>query len=160
MEEDMIATKVAEWSCSKAIHKYAKAADSNDAEMFLDAFTPEGVWVRPDGQELKGHAALRAFLLARPSGGFARHIVTNIVVDVMDSENATATSIAVVLKAKPPVSLPLQVAPATMLAYYEDQLRRCEDGHWRISHRRVTLQMDVPASTIGSISKAAAQAED
>lgn len=146
MNEEMCATSIAEWSCSKAILKYAKAADNNDADMFADAFTNEGVWRRPDGQEIKGRSALRIFLVSRPQGGFARHIVTNIVVDVLDSATATATSVAVVLKAQPPASLPLNFPPATMLAYYEDKLECCGDGLWRIAYRKVTLQMDLPAS--------------
>ncbi|MCA0424714.1 MAG: nuclear transport factor 2 family protein [Proteobacteria bacterium] len=150
MLEDLIATAATEWSCAKAIQKYAKGADSNDAEMFTGAFTPDGVWVRPDGQEIKGHDALRTFLLARPTGGFARHIISNIVVDVLDASTAVAASLATVLKYPAPANLPLTTKPATMLACYDDQLRLCADGQWRIARRRVTLLMDLPASSGGT----------
>jgi len=145
MDDATMAIMLAEWSCTKAIHRYAKAADGNDVDAFLDAFTPDGIWLRPDGQAVKGHAALHAFYVARPQN-YSRHIISNIVVDVSDVEHATATSIGVVVKAMAPVTFPLTVLPQLLLADYEDSFRRCDDGHWRISHRRVTLQADTRSS--------------
>lgn len=144
MTGDMLSTMTAEWSCSKAIQKYAAAADSTDVELFLDAFTPDGVWIRPDGQVVRGHEELRAVYLARPAGGFSLHLVSNIIVRVADAENATATSATVVLKAGPPVELPLKLVPSVMLGHCDDVLRRCDDGQWRIARRQVTLRMALP----------------
>lgn len=144
MTEDMLSIMAAEWSCAKAIQKYAAAADSDDVELFLDAFTKDGVWVRAGGRVVRGHEEIRAAYLARPAAGFSLHLMANILIRVADAEIATATSAALVLKVKPPVDMPLKVAPGVQLGHFEDSLRRCDDGHWRISARRVTLRMDLP----------------
>jgi ketosteroid isomerase-like protein len=134
---------LAEWSCAKTIRKYAIAADGDDVEAFADLFEPDAIWQRPDGKTYRGHGEIRAIYAARPAGGFSRHLVSNIVVDLNDSENARARSVTVVLKAKPPADAPLRVRPSVLMVAYDDTLRRSGDGQWRLLRRESRLLLDI-----------------
>ena len=141
MQDSLLRHMLMEWSCVKAMHRYTAAVDGDDIDLFLDAFTPDGVWER-DGTILRGHEELRDFYLGRPRGDFSRHLMSNIRVEVLDQEHARAISSAIVFKAARPASLPLKTLPQTLLSHYEDKLRCCADGQWRIARRRVTIDLD------------------
>ena len=140
---DELQAMLAEWGCAKTIRKYAIAADGDNVEAFVDLFEPDGIWQRPDGKTYRGHAEIRAAYAARPTGGFSRHLVSNIVVELNDSERARASSLAVVLTAKPPACMPLRMRPSVLVVAYEDALRRSGDGQWRLSRRESCLLLDI-----------------
>jgi hypothetical protein len=130
-----------EASCRSTVQKYATAADGDDIEAFVDLFTVDGSWGRPDGRAYCGHGEIRAAYAARPATGFSRHLVANITVNLA-SDRAQVSSVAVVLKASD-ASLPLRIRPAVFMVANEDEMLRCQDGRWRISRRRSQLLMNL-----------------
>jgi len=137
-----------EWECTRTIHGYAAAADGEDTQAFIQLFTPDGVWERPDGSVLTGHAQIRAAYEARVKKGFSRHLVTGVLVKVLDKEHAEASSVAIVLRAPWATEVPLRRAPSAHILSYQDRLKRGAAGSWQIAHRSSTVLMtlDTPAA--------------
>lgn len=92
----MIATdtrRAIEADCARQINLYALLNDAGDWEGVAALYHEHGRMARPSAPDafVEGRAAILAAFEARPPRK-TRHLVGNIVVDVVDEDNATATS--------------------------------------------------------------------
>ena len=125
-------------ACRDTIARAARRVDLQDYEGFAALFTEDGVLQRPNGEPLQGRAAMVAAYRARPATRITRHLLAGTVVDIVSADEALAHS-AVLLwvgeqtDATGPSGRPAR--GAQVAGEFEDRLRRCDDGRWRISHR-------------------------
>jgi hypothetical protein len=76
-----------EWDCTQVLIRFFNCFDRFRYEEMADMFAPGGVWHRA-GQALSSRAAVIDALGARSRTQVVRHVVTNILVDVVDRNTA------------------------------------------------------------------------
>ncbi len=125
--------------CQRLMIEYALRFDHGRGTAVAELFTEDGAW-RSNTIDAVGHEQLRAFFLLREQliDRVTRHVVTNIAVDVIDRDHATARSIAVEIRDDVGTDgLAVDTRPA-VVGDYEDTLVRF-DGRWLFAERRVTI---------------------
>lgn len=137
--------------------QYAHALDDGAADAFADCFTQDaGFWpntgpFQPDKGRFTGHDALRGFVGAtndqRP-----RHLVLNLAIEVDDPDHATATALFLLLDTS--------TGDLRALGQYHDEVRRCEDGRWRLAEKRVSFLWQSTAYRARADGMVTARSED
>ncbi|HEY2358004.1 MAG TPA: nuclear transport factor 2 family protein [Phenylobacterium sp.] len=129
-----------EHACGKLQMQYGVFADRSDIEGFTNLFVPDGSVAVPEHPPFVGHDAIRGSIQALAALGVTmRHLLTNSVVDVVDTDTATGVSYLVVYNSAEPADATGQrpvETPAT-IGEYADTFRRTEDG-WRFQTRVLT----------------------
>lgn len=127
-----------EQACTRLCTDFAWTVDNGDYAAFVALFAPDGVFERA-GQASRGHAAIRSFLDARPTGRVTRHACTNIRIDMTGPDTATGSCCALMFQApaEKDAPLPLPVS-APWVVDYLDEYVRTADG-WKFKHRRTTI---------------------
>lgn len=127
-----------EAACRDTIARAARLVDAQDYEGFAALFTEDGVLQRPGGEPLQGRAAMVAAYRARPASRITRHLLGGTVVDVLSADEALAFSNVLLFIGDSADAAGPNGRPARgpqVAGEFEDRLRRCDDGRWRIAHR-------------------------
>ena len=127
-----------ETACRDTITRTARRVDAQDYEGFAALFTEDGVLQRPGGEPLAGRAAIVAAYRARPASRITRHLLAGTVVDVQSADEAIAFSNVLLWAGDSGDEAGASGRPARgpqVAGEFEDRLRRCDDGQWRINHR-------------------------
>ncbi len=120
----------------RTLHSYGQALDAGDEDAFADCFTEDGTFTAGGRQPghttfaLAGRDELRAFAQghSRPPVGYHQHHVAEPVI-ALDGDTARVRStMFVVMEAD-------GVPVLRVFGRYDDTLRRCSDGRWRIARR-------------------------
>ena len=78
------------------VARYNHAGDAGRFGTMVECFAPDGELVIVGSGSYTGHAALRAFFSGvggtAPGFTYLRHCVTNLLIDVVDAQEATASS--------------------------------------------------------------------
>jgi uncharacterized protein (TIGR02246 family) len=83
--------------CIDLLNRYILAVHSKDTERFVNTFVPDGVWIRPGDQKMRGHGEIRDFIgPIFAAKRLNRHVLGGTVVDVQASDQARVQSLAVV----------------------------------------------------------------
>jgi hypothetical protein len=125
-----------EQACMKLMVGYCVYADHDRADDFAALFTDDGIWIQGSGDEVRGRDALRNYILKRPGRTLTRHLITNLLVNVADSDHATGTAYALVFRDRDyhgSGHAPMR-APGSVVEY-EDEFVRTSSG-WKIRRRR------------------------
>ena len=116
---------------------YAERLDAGDldgvAALFADA-----TWRSSAGGQRRGTAAVRRVydgVILYDGSPRTRHVVSNLVIDVVDRGHATARSYFTVFQVLP--DFPLQAIAA---GRYHDAFE-CIDGSWRFADRLILLDL-------------------
>jgi hypothetical protein len=130
---------LAERACERLIVEFVRHLDLGDPRDVAELFTPDGAWRWPHGDRLvAGREALRDYFGSRPADRLSRRVTTNILVTVVSSTEAHATSYLTTYRVDGhpggmvPPRLPVNVG------HYEDAFRRI-DGTWLLASRTVFL---------------------
>ena len=128
-----------ELHCQRLQTVYAVAADHGDAQAFANCFAMDGEILLPGAPQVRGHEAIRNSLIQIGSLGVVfRHLITNSLVDVVDSNNATGLCYLLTFNSSAPASdggtRPIE-APGTV-GEYHDQFVKTQQG-WRIQRREL-----------------------
>ena len=128
-----------EFYCQRLQTVYAVAADHGDVEAFVDCFTADGEILMPGAPVLRGHDAIRKSLIQLGSLGVVyRHLITNRLVDVVDSSRATGVCYLLTFNSSAAAesggSRPIE-APGTV-GEYHDRFVKTKLG-WRIQRREL-----------------------
>ena len=100
--------------------------------MFEDNATLE-VW-----SELKGKAAIKAAMIARPDELLTRHVMTNILITVMNEHRAVGISYLTLYRQIGKINNEVQNIPFSgpaAVGHYDDEFVLTDDG-WRFSRRK------------------------
>ncbi|WP_123026548.1 nuclear transport factor 2 family protein [Mycolicibacterium stellerae] len=118
---------------TQAVHQSWWNVDRNHGVGNELLYTEQGVCVMP-ARTMTGRAEVAEFFAARRANGprLSRHLVSNLVTDVVDHLNASATYV-ITLYAQDGEA-PLALAPPTMIADATDHFVR-DDDRWLIQRR-------------------------
>jgi hypothetical protein len=126
-----------EWACTRVINLYALLNDAADWEGVAGLYTPDGRMARPSAPNnpVVGRDAILASLKSRPPRA-ARHVISNIVVDVDSDTEARAMSVILLFQgeAGEDGSLPTRDQTGPLVGYFKDRLVLTEEG-WRFAER-------------------------
>ncbi|MCW2381788.1 MULTISPECIES: nuclear transport factor 2 family protein [unclassified Sphingobium] len=127
-----------EWDCTTLINRYTLLNDAADWDAVAALYTEDGQMARPSApdQPIKGRDAILATFKSRPARA-ARHVVSNVVVDVVSEIEATALSVIVLYQgvASETGGLPVRDPKGPLIGTYADRLRKTPEG-WRFAERR------------------------
>lgn len=123
-----------ETACEKLIVGYANTIDLRDWDAFVELFAEDGVWQRPSLEPLVGHADIRQWTREWPIEILMRHIVTNVAIEVVDREHATAFSFCTVYRSTDPSVRPAVLSGPSSVVEYRDKIRLTPGG-WRFAYR-------------------------
>ena len=126
-------------ACERTVLRFTAAFDEGDLGGMLAEFAPDGVWRRPDGSVVEGHAGVRTLMATlRPTVSF-RHIVTNLRVAMATADQATCVSyVTVYMHDGECDGGPAPLDAPVLVGRYHDELRRAGTS-WVISARRVAV---------------------
>ena len=79
-----------ERACERLVNTYACRLDAYDYDGFMKIWTDDATWVML-GRPMVGTAAIAAGLVAREDHLICRHLVTNVIIDVIDNDHASGT---------------------------------------------------------------------
>jgi hypothetical protein len=80
-----------EWDCIKVLTRFYDLFDRWDYKGMAALYSPDGRWYRA-GKELVGREAILAELGLRSKAQKVRHILSNLLVDVVDEKHALLRS--------------------------------------------------------------------
>jgi len=126
-----------EADCERLIKLYVNLNDAQDWEAVAALYTDDARFARPSkpGEFTEGRAAILASFTARPPRA-QRHVISNIVVDVEDADNARGFSVIVLYMGDKAEDggLPVQDPKSPLIGTYTDRLVRTAEG-WRFAER-------------------------
>ena len=131
---DDLAHLLIERECGRLPLLFAQHADSGDAAAIGQLFTEDCEFARPfqPDHPFFGRAAVEGVFRGRPPI-LVRHIVTNVLVEVMSETEARGTNYLTMLSCHASTQPP-QEAGALYVGGFEDHYLRTDDG-WRFSKR-------------------------
>ena len=129
------AERAIEWDCAQVLLRFYDAFDNWNYEAMAELFTEDGVWHRA-GKALKGREAIVTELRSRSSTQVIRHVVTNLLVDVVDDDHAEARLYLTAYRhdSGAPRTVPAPIGLPAMLLVVSARLLRCPDD-WRITEQ-------------------------
>jgi ketosteroid isomerase-like protein len=131
----------AERACERLVNLYANRIDAYDYDGFASLFAEDAV-LDMLGTEHRGLEGIRRFLEGRDRTMICRHLVTNVVIDVSDPDNATGCAYTIayrVLNARG--KAPARFEPPQFLVDYSDVFRRDLRRGWLFARRKATSQL-------------------
>jgi len=131
---------LAEHQCEKLIKRFAVLNDAGEYEQMVQMFAPEGAFARPSApaELIQGRENILAAFKARPAR-ISRHLISNILVDVTDANNATALSYVLLFTAEAGSN---EAKPPYLLGCFRDRLE-CIDDQWLFVERLGTVDLSV-----------------
>jgi hypothetical protein len=133
---------LAEHDIARLITRFALLNDEGDWSAVAQMFVVDGRFVRPAGGDaIVGREAIRASFASRPPR-VSRHVITNIVVDLLTADEATSQCVMTLYTA--PAGETVAVSPA-LVGGFRDRLVRGADG-WRFAERIGFLDLKVNLS--------------
>lgn len=90
-----------EQACTKLVNLYYHYNDNRDFRSAAALFSEDGAFARPTDPEnfTVGRANIQAAYESRPHDRIARHIISNIIIDVVDTEHAKGSCYATLFMA-------------------------------------------------------------
>lgn len=125
-----------EWEITRLIHRYVNLNDAGDWDGVAALYTADGSLRRPSGGEpVAGRAAILAAFRARPPRA-QRHVIANVVVEVMSAVEARAFSVILLYlgDAADDGGLPLMDPKSPLVGSFTDRLVLTDAG-WRFAER-------------------------
>ena len=134
-------------SCSELINRFAVHNDLGDHRALADLFAADGRYARPTAPDafVEGAEAIYETFANRPKDKITRHLITNIVIDVVDSHTARGICYVTQYSAsidKPAPSYGLLANPTQLIGEYMDEFVLTDDG-WRFHQRSGCLSITV-----------------
>ncbi len=127
----MTDTDAAERACARLATACYTLMDLGKYDETAALFTDDATWVR-GGKPTVGRAAIRAALDKRPADQVSRHVVTNVVVNVLDADEAVGTAYFMPLRGALGGDGTAPMPAIQSLGDLAFQFRR-EAGGWRIA---------------------------
>jgi SnoaL-like domain len=139
-----------ERACERVVFAYSRALDLGDMSGAADFFAENGSFARPMAPEnvIQGREAIRSALLTRPQTLLTKHLATNVMVDVVNRDEARGLSYLTMISTTPPADAAAPHVSAGPMYFGEikDRFVR-EGGEWKILERRGSIQMKFLGAT-------------
>jgi hypothetical protein len=135
---------LAERACERLTCSYANLLDAYDYDNFLGLWSEDAV-LNMLGREHKGRAAIRGWLGSREPDLVCRHLVTNMVTDVIDDGHAKGFCYTISYRVRGWRGRePGPLEDPTFIVQYHSEFRKDPARGWLFSRR------DVGAALIGA----------
>jgi hypothetical protein len=136
-----------EWDCAQVLLRFFDAFDGWNYDGMAALFAPEGVWHRA-GKALAGRDAIVTEMHRRSTTQVIRHVVTNLIVDVMDTDHAEARLYLTAYRhdAGEPRATPAPMKVPAMLLVVSAGLIKTSDG-WQVL--QMTMQREFESTGKG-----------
>jgi SnoaL-like domain len=134
-----------EHNCTRLMHQFSWFVDAMDYDAVVGLFVADCTFSRAD-VSFHGHVGLRQSLESRPRDRTTRHIISNVLIDVRDTDYADGKSYCLVFGHRGPLSdegEALLGAPDSLILYSGAFVRRPEG--WRIAKWHIGLSFRKPA---------------
>jgi hypothetical protein len=132
-----------ERACERIVYAYSRALDLGDMSAAADFFAENGSMARPMAPEqiIHGRETIRAALLTRPKTLLTKHLATNVMIDVVNCDEARGLSYLTMISTTPvDVAVPHISAGPVYFGEFKDRFVR-EGGAWKFLERRGSIQM-------------------
>ncbi len=131
--------------CSQLIARFARSNDDRDADALAGMFTEDGVFVRPTKPDdpYKGREAIREAFRAKPASLVTRHLVANVIVDVISTSEAKVHSYLLLYTAPATETGLPKADPKQLFGAFDDVIVKDSDGAWKFRERRGSLAMTI-----------------
>jgi hypothetical protein len=132
-----------EHACTRLVHEFAEALDTQQFEQLRELFTPDATFYRPAEPDvaIRGIDAIIGSYRTRLQGYRSLHLCTNVLIRATSSDSASGTT-RILFKAGPvtPETPPGAGIEPTLevLGGFEDRFVLTDRG-WRFSERRGRL---------------------
>lgn len=150
-----------EAECGRLPLLFARYADNGDHAALADLFTQDCIFARPFQPDYPFHGRDRVQAIFRDRPPIlVRHVVTNVLVDVISETEAKGTNYLAMLSSHTSVDVP-QEAGALYVGGFEDHYVKTPDG-WKFASRygQVALHMGGPMPKIPAPSAEARGVEE
>lgn len=134
-----------EHDCARLMHQFSWFVDAMDYDAVVGLFAADCTFSRAD-VFFHGHAGLRKSLESRPRDRATRHIISNVLIDVHDTEHAEGKSYCLVFGHRGPLSNEGEAtlgAPDSLILY-SGAFVRTPQG-WCIANWHIGLSFRKPA---------------
>lgn len=130
---DTIEERVIEWECKRVLTQFCLYNDRKQSDELANLFTHDGVWFRL-GKMLKGRSEIRKVLDSRPANAIHLHILSNVLVTVIDASHSEASSYKSIyyLETGEGQFGPTPLYGPKWVSVYRDRFVRTEEG-WQIA---------------------------
>jgi hypothetical protein len=122
------------WAVMQLVYRATALTDAERWDALAELFAEDAMFIRPSApdQPIQGRAAILESLRARPART-ARHVVSNVVVDIVSETEARATS-TLTLFAGPSAEGIVRADPVIAIGSFEDDVRKIGD-RWFFTRR-------------------------
>jgi 3-phenylpropionate/cinnamic acid dioxygenase small subunit len=138
---------IIERACEQLSVAYARAVDFRDYDAFVELFADDALLDL--GMQIKGKQAIRESMQKRSDEIRSRHVLTNISVEVQDSQHARGISYLTLYRHVGTESLraeiPVPTTLPTAVGHYEDVFVLTPAG-WRFKTRTLHVAFRNPSS--------------
>ena len=138
---------IIERACEQLSVAYARAVDFRDYDAFVELFTDDALLDL--GMQIKGKEAIRESMQKRSDEIRSRHVLSNIFIEVQDSQHARGISYLTLYRHVGTESLRTEIPVATTLptavGHYEDAFVLTSVG-WRIKSRTLHVAFRNPST--------------
>lgn len=137
---DPVACLLIEHECGKLPLLFAKYADLGDHAALADLFTADGTYDRPfsPGYPFHGRERIQAIFRDRPPI-LVRHLVTNVLVEVVDETRARGSSYLIMMSNHDHVTPP-QKSNGIFVGGFDDEYV-LDGDKWRFASRKGHLAL-------------------
>ena len=121
--------------CQEFIARFYHYLDGREYEPLSVLFAPEGLWSR-QGKQLHGPVAVLEELRRRPATMVTRHVVSNLIVDIQDTQHVHVQCYVTLYYSDtgaPPQSPVRMTGPACVFTYHDELV--ATEGTWRITRK-------------------------
>jgi ketosteroid isomerase-like protein len=128
-----------ELACARVVTQFSNYNDKRDFDALCSLFTEDGAFARPTDPEnyITGRNNILAAFKARPNDRITRHLITNIVIDVIDAAWARGTCYATLFMAPvdaEPAMFGVKAGASQFIGEFEMDFRRTVEG-WKIARQ-------------------------
>jgi hypothetical protein len=124
-------------ACVQLANRFFHHLDRGEYEEICDLFVPDGVWARR-GEDIVGRAALLKALNARDARLVTRHLVSNVVVALQGTDEASIS--LEILMFKNDVGKTATAGPSSLISSNDRAVRTAEGWKLRRKESRLTFQ--------------------
>lgn len=126
-----------EAACTRLINLYYHYNDNRDFKAASTLFTEDGALARPTDPEnyTIGRENILAAWESRPNDRIARHVISNIIITVADSEHASGTCYATLFMAPldaEKARFGVKANPSQLMGEFDIEFSLTDDG-WKIA---------------------------
>jgi SnoaL-like domain len=134
--------RAAEWDCTQLLFRFYYWFDLFRYEEMVALFSPNAVWHRA-GKVLRGREEIIAILRERSTTQRVRHVLTNVLVDVMDATNANAVLYltAYQFDSGQRLTAPPSIRSPSLLLVVTAHLVKTDDN-WLIAEQKTTREFE------------------